>query len=162
MPSDDEQRISDLRKAAESFSALQYVVIRTERQWPWTSVTATNQVVDLVRAMPWLLDSLAASQAREARLRDANLRYREAMVRPVPEDVATELGYECLICGWEVDQISADFHEPSCILADETLEALAAAAPAAGGQPCDGRATARRDCDQHQRRDLASGSDESA
>ena len=65
------ERLAELRKQAESFSGLQYVVTRSELQWPWTSAPATNQVVDLVRALPAVLDDLAAAETERDRLRAA-------------------------------------------------------------------------------------------
>lgn len=61
--SDEPKRISEIQRSAESFSGLQYVATKTGIQWPWSSPGATNQVVDLVRAIPWLLDQLAAERA---------------------------------------------------------------------------------------------------
>lgn len=59
-----DERIAEIRERVDAYSGLQYVVTNAQLQWPWTSAAATNQIVDLVRSMPDLLDALAASQAR--------------------------------------------------------------------------------------------------
>lgn len=58
------ERIEAIKALAQSFSGLQYVVTRSMIQWPWTSSEATNQIVDLVRAVPDLIDALATVTAR--------------------------------------------------------------------------------------------------
>ncbi len=65
--------IAAIRARADTFSGLQYVVAESIIQLPWTSSEATNQIVDLVRAIPDLLNALAAQTARaEAAERDWN------------------------------------------------------------------------------------------
>jgi hypothetical protein len=66
-----EAEIAALEAMAEAFSGLQYVVTDSALQWPWTSAPSTNQIVDLVRALPRLVVEIRALRAENERFSGA-------------------------------------------------------------------------------------------
>ena len=78
-----DERISEIREMAESYSGLQYVVTDPTKQWPWGSVLAVNEIVDLVRAVPELLAELAAAQARAEAVESAAITVLECIDDPL-------------------------------------------------------------------------------
>jgi hypothetical protein len=104
--------IAAIRARAETFSGLQYVASESIIEWPWTSSEAANQIVDLVRAVPVLLDAIAAQTARaEAAERDWNdaIGYWHACAEALAASQAREralaealraVGADCGAEGW--------------------------------------------------------------
>jgi len=87
------ERIESIRAMAQSFSGLQYVVTHSRLQWPWTSSETTNQIVDLVRAVPEVLDALATVTARAEALERENEALSQDMVQMMAQRAERDASY---------------------------------------------------------------------
>lgn len=118
----DGEDIDDIRYLAESYSGLQYVVTDPTKQWPWGSVPAVNEIVDIVRAMPDLLARSAAMETERGALRAA---------LETAEQVIADVQFDLINC----HQQNACAHiQDALMIVNRHGDALAAAAPSAGAE----------------------------
>lgn len=63
------EQVAEIRSRQHAFSGLQYATPGSPRGWPWSSVEATNRVVDLVRSIPLLLAEIDALRGEMERVK---------------------------------------------------------------------------------------------